>query len=1436
MKYHYENTHKGVLMIGIITALPKEYAAVEVLLEQPHLYAVAGAGAGRQYLLGEIPAANGGSHQVVLALLSSMGTGLAATQASRLLEHFPQIRTILMVGIAGGVPSPSVPDDHVRLGDIVVSDQYGVIQYDFVKRTTGQTLYRPFPRPPGADLLLTARLLEAGQLKGLRPWQLFIAQAQRRLRIARPAKETDLLASSDDPTQYITHPRDRKRHAGQPRVFIGQIASANTLLKDARLRDELRDRFHVKAVEMEAAGIADATWDLGASYLVIRGICDYCDANKSDSWQEYATIAAAGYMRALLQSLPATSARLDTPIRQSYLLFTSAGYEPPQSPTGTIHRPPPLVDDLPPGYVHRQREFQALKDSLLRTSPDRLTAMTSALKAAGGYGKTTLAQALCRDTEIRQAFPDGIEWVTLGNALTMGDLVDKVKDLIYRLSGTRPPVTNLEVARAELQALLAERRLLLVLDDAWFERDLKPFLHGGPSCARLITTRNEDALPDDVEHIPIDAMQDEEAIQVLCSGIGALEEFKAYEQALYDLIDRRLRRWPLLLALANGMLRHHVKRHHHSVADALAALTYALDKRGLLAFDPQHPQERQAAAALTLDASLDLLNPDDATRYLQLAIFPENTFLPLAVVHRLWESTTTFSEQETDELCMRLYDLSLLRFYDSRAQHLQLHDVIRDYLRFKEVTTLPTLQRQFLATYHVNRWADLPTNESYLWKYLVTHLIETQQQDVLLSTMVDLRYLATKVYVQQSAYAAEADLEQAATAVLAMPILHTLKQYIAKSSDLFYRSRTLQEMECALLSQLYAVEELTEACQALQQEIPRPFLMPWYPFPEASKTALIRTLRGHTAAVTACAISPDGNWIVSASADKTLKLWNAHSGALRFTLEGHSAAVTSCVINPDGNRILSTSEDGTIRVWNAYTGNELLVLRGHKGAVTDCAISPDGNWIVSAATDKTLKCWDIHTLNEPRPLHEYKGVHLKTLRGHSRLVTSCAIGPDGTWIISASEDQTVRRWDAHSGAQIQRYTSAEDEIVYDDCAISRDGSWIISTTKLGLQVWDVQSGEERLTTYGHVGYVLGCAVSPDGTWMLSASMDGTLKGWRTDTGVDVFIFKGHTDEVKSCAISPGGDWVVSASDDHTLKVWQVPAQREERLPDEEEYTFSWLACAISPDGEWGVALSYIELTRWNLRTGAQETVLSTVAGYSARCVISPDGAWIVAASNDEHTPALKLWDADTSQELLTMEGHTASITSCAISPDGTWIVSASADHTLKLWDVRTGGEVRTLAGHSDALTSCAISPDGTWIVSASADRTLIIWDTDTGTVRHTLQGHTAPVLHCTITPDGETIISTASDGTIRLWSIDAPTHPPTVLQPGSMIQKCLASPGGQLIVALANDHIQLWDRHSGEHLTTFTIQSNLSDCALHPDGEHLIVAAEHGLYLLRLVE
>lgn len=298
-------------MIGIVTALEKEYAAMSVMLDAAQEYFAPGSGAGRRYLRGTVPATSGGQHTVVVALSLDMGNNASAIRTSRMLDHFPAMRHVLLVGMAGGVPNPKKAEDHVRLGDVVVSDRNGVVQYDLGKEqldaATGEInfIIRTPPRPPGAELLEAARLMRAGELRGERPWLKGLERAKDLPNSARPGAETDVLYDTLDQTKCFDHPLDPQRVLNQPRVFLGAIGSADRVLKNPILRDALRDQYGVKAIEMEGSGVADATWQLERSYLVVRGICDYCDTKKNDVWQEYAAGVAAAYTRGLLASMPA---------------------------------------------------------------------------------------------------------------------------------------------------------------------------------------------------------------------------------------------------------------------------------------------------------------------------------------------------------------------------------------------------------------------------------------------------------------------------------------------------------------------------------------------------------------------------------------------------------------------------------------------------------------------------------------------------------------------------------------------------------------------------------------------------------------------------------------------------------------------------------------------------------------------------------------------------------------------------------------------------------------------------------------------------------------------------------------------------------------------------------------------------------------------------
>jgi nucleoside phosphorylase/tetratricopeptide (TPR) repeat protein len=418
--------------VGVVTALPEERAAMLAMLDRPVPWASAGRGAGRVYDLGEIEAQNGGRHVVALAL-AGMGNNSAASRGAMLLREFPEIEAILMVGIAGGVPNPERVREHVRLGDVVVSDRLGVIQYDFIKRTARIKEARFSPRPPHARLLEAAKLLESDAFAGARPWEDHVKRAASLQGAARPEASADVLLASKAPFQRLTHPDDPQRVEGQPRVFFGPIASGNVLLKDPGWRDRLRDHYGVKAVEMEGSGIADATWDAGVGYLVVRGICDYCDRNKNDAWHMYAAVVAAAYARALLERM----ATQPEPEEQE-----PSGGKKGDAGTGLA---PNNLRARNPYFRGREEELRRLEEGLKQDR--QATIAQASVFGLGGVGKSALALELAHRALDRGDYPGGIWWVA-----SEGDPVDALVRLAPTLRAGAPEEVKRRLPPGETKA------------------------------------------------------------------------------------------------------------------------------------------------------------------------------------------------------------------------------------------------------------------------------------------------------------------------------------------------------------------------------------------------------------------------------------------------------------------------------------------------------------------------------------------------------------------------------------------------------------------------------------------------------------------------------------------------------------------------------------------------------------------------------------------------------------------------------------------------------------------------------------------------------------------------------------------------------------------------------------------------------------------------
>ena len=266
--------------------------------------------------------------------------------------------------------------------------------------------------------------------------------------------------------------------------------------------------------------------------------------------------------------------------------------------------------------------------------------------------------------------------------------------------------------------------------------------------------------------------------------------------------------------------------------------------------------------------------------------------------------------------------------------------------------------------------------------------------------------------------------------------------------------------------------------------------------------------------------SPDGQVLVSAGEDATIKVWSLEGNALS-TLHGRGALSSRVSFHPDGSAIAAASADGTIDIWTLQ-GEVLATFQGHEGGVRDVSFSPNGDALASAGDDGTLRVWDLD------------GESLVTLRGHDGTVRDLTFIPNGTTIASAGEDATVRLWDLE-GEELGVLRGHKARV--NQVSASTDGRTIASASDDGtVKVWTID-GEAIASLQGHDGAVNGVEFAPDGQTLASTGADGTVLLWNAQDGRSISTLQGHTGPVFGASFSPDGQTLASAGEDGTVRVW-----------------------------------------------------------------------------------------------------------------------------------------------------------------------------------------------------------------------------------------------------------------------------------------------------------
>jgi WD40 repeat protein len=1125
---------------------------------------------------------------------------------------------------------------------------------------------------------------------------------------------------------------------------------------------------------------------------------------------------------------------LSTPLERRQLASGSTKCQPQSAKPefGKLINVPPL----PLHFVPRPDELAPVKETLLcdlqkaagittATGTKPVAAASAGLQGMPGIGKTVLATALARDKDIRRAFPDGVIWVTLG----LTPVLTSVQCYVAKILGDTTAVFDSpELGRARLSELLSERACLLVLDDVWELSHAFAFSDVGPHCRLLLTTRNSGISANlGCREYPLDVLDPNEAVSFLAQWVGDPTSLPRTASE----VAKECGGLPLALALCGAMVRDR----RAGWDDLLAALRDA--DLNFIRQDKDAASYQHESLYKAIKVSVDRLDPEDARRFQELAVFPPDEPVPESAILTLWCRGGRMKEREARELIGLLGRRSIASVEgEGRTRHLLLHDLVYDYAT-RTVGDLATLHKQLIATY---RQQCFPVSESdavhsaalktdwskgpkdgYFFQRLPWHLFRANERMELEALLTDFPWLQAKLEVtdvgmliadfEHTDHTSE-DFDKASYGGKLALIRGAIRLCAGALSD---DKTQLAGQLLGRLGNEHSVEinRLLKAAAAWRGAV---WLRPINSVLPPPGTALLLTLEGHSDEVTAVALSWDGRRrrIVSGSRDGTVKIWDLENGRQLDTLKGHLDAITCVAVTPNGRLVVSGSEDHTLKVWDMENAHEIRTLSGHTAAVNGVAVTPDGRRVVSAASDRTLKVWDLES-----------GHELRTFDKHTGEVKAVVICPDGRRVVSGGTDQKLRVWDLDRGLELQALQGHKDKIT--GVAVIQDGRIVSSSYDQTLKVWDLDGDYEPHNLKAHTGKVMAVAVSEDGLLAVSVCK-GKLKMWNLERGHErqMRTRKCHSGVILGVALTPDGRRAVSASDDQTLKVWDLEGGKVPETP-KGHHGGRVIALLVSSNGQRVVSASSDRtLKLWDLECGQMLRTLKEEDGRVTAAAISPDGLCVVSAASDQ---IIKVWNLENGKVSRTLPGQAGRIMALVVSADRWRGVSALHDRTLKVWDLESGRVLCTLNGHTDKVNAVALSRDARRGVTASSDRTLKVWNLESGQELRTLPGHVAEVTAVAISPDGLRAVSASLDGTLKMWNLENGETLHTFEDHDTEILAVAVSSDRRWMVSSSRDRkLRVRDIKSGKLIATFTSDSMIFQCAFAPDGRSLVAGEVSG--------
>ena len=368
--------------------------------------------------------------------------------------------------------------------------------------------------------------------------------------------------------------------------------------------------------------------------------------------------------------------------------------------------------------------------------------------------------------------------------------------------------------------------------------------------------------------------------------------------------------------------------------------------------------------------------------------------------------------------------------------------------------------------------------------------------------------------------------------------------------------------------------------------------------------------------------------------------------------------------------------------------------------------------------------------------------------------------PDGGKLAAGGNDGTVHVWETGSGRELHVLRGHGSPVF--SAAFSSDGTRVAAWGRDGaIKIWDATTGQ-LTADLAHPGVVSAGAWSPDETLLATGHRDGTVTISGSQAGDKIATLRGPGDAIYCLAWSPDGARLATTSaNDFAARIWDVPSQKLVLPPLRHSHGITSLAW--EPDGRRLATGSIDQAVKvWDAATGREAVTLRGHVDSIVSLSWGP-GGHLASGGGDG---SVRIWDAIRDQESIVLPAQGVRATSASWSPDGRRLASGGDDGQVRIWDPATRGEVLTLKGHDEGrvipqfglIRSLAWSPDGTQLASAGLDGAAKVWEAAGGRELFALPADGGPVWSVAWSPDGARLAAGSEDGAIRV--IEGLKHDP----------------------------------------------------------------------------